>query len=152
MGYRPTPEGLAEWKQRDVELRLDKTTVMREAIECGFAISTAYGQAVDQLMPVSDVDTLMQFAKAMHPQPTIKSDSTQVIINMQIRIDQLDAENEQLRGMVEMMAEGLQWRIENDPPDLIDDSDHEVLAKAKQVLGTESVDNVEIGPVGESDD
>ncbi len=39
-----------------------------------------------------------------------------------------------LLDALDMMVSGLEWRIENDPPDLIDDSDHEALAQCRAAV------------------
>ena len=43
----------------------DKTEIMRLALEAGFALSTAYGQDTNKLMPISDVATLQRFAELL---------------------------------------------------------------------------------------
>lgn len=55
-GYRRTP---AQGKELDREL------VCSLALEKGFIISTAHGQGVNKMMPVTDRATLMSFAEAL---------------------------------------------------------------------------------------
>ena len=38
-----------------------KSEFLRMALEAGFMLSTAYGQATNKLMPVSDADTVVNF-------------------------------------------------------------------------------------------
>jgi hypothetical protein len=41
---------------------IKRSDVLSIALECGFSISTAYGQGIDKLMPISDDKTLEYFA------------------------------------------------------------------------------------------
>jgi hypothetical protein len=44
---------------------LDKSDIYAEALQAGIMLSTQYGQAENKLMPVSDGDTLVKFARAI---------------------------------------------------------------------------------------
>jgi len=44
---------------------MDKEEVIRIALECGFMISTQYGQEEPLLMPVSDIETLVKFEEML---------------------------------------------------------------------------------------
>lgn len=46
-------------------MKLSKEDIIRLALESGFKLSTAYGQASDKLMPVTNTRTLLIFAKAL---------------------------------------------------------------------------------------
>ena len=60
----PCPKHSKQQPQIDCE----KKEVVRIALESGFMISSAYGQKMANLMPTSDVDTLVRFAEALSPQ------------------------------------------------------------------------------------
>lgn len=42
-----------------------ETEIARIALDVGFAISTAYGQDANKLMPISDLKTLVSFANVL---------------------------------------------------------------------------------------
>jgi RNase H-fold protein (predicted Holliday junction resolvase) len=44
--------------------------VIRIALDAGFSISTAYGQDLNKLMPISDIKTLASFAKKIQKETT----------------------------------------------------------------------------------
>ena len=44
---------------------LDKSDIYAEALQAGIMLSTQYGQSENKLMPVSDGDTLVKFARAI---------------------------------------------------------------------------------------
>jgi len=46
----------------------------------------------------------------------------------------METERKELVEALDEAVSGLQWRVENDPPDLVDECDHEKLAKWKAIL------------------
>lgn len=57
---------LTEYTRADLAQKtVTMDDVMCIALESGFMLSTQYGQSDGKLMPVSDTDTLLRFAKAL---------------------------------------------------------------------------------------